>query len=268
MGRPPRKESKMTVNIFDDDEPKKAPADFTSTPEFQDAVASAVSKFLAEKMPAILPAATGGDPESAGYEKLANAIAVSIAELNAQGTDGARKVIVDPAIMRQRENAHKAMMAMLIDAKQRGEKPRYRVMDTLYLLDRVIEPYSIGASREAVPVEISWSGVPSMNMRPLNSIAKRVFGLFRESIGNVEKVAPEAAAISLTQGGLIIHGAPINKRTVGGGDHDALDADAPSFAEDLEVLDNNDPRKTTRNVLGTIADPVSLLPQGQKKVAA
>jgi hypothetical protein len=243
--------------------------DFTQTPQFAAAVeaaaAAAVAKAL-EGMRAhgVMPDSTGG------AQALLSQLALTLAEVNNQGQPN--KVVVDPIVMRQRAEAHERMVKLLVEAhanaqaaaargdtaEERRWKPRYRLLKESYLGDRVVNPFRVGRDKEAIPQEITWSRAPNLSMKPLNAIAKEVFAEFRASIGNVEKVADASSPLmSITAGGLIVHGIALGKRQVMMED-DPIDADEPSYSADLDVITNDDPRNRNRRVLGTLAEPAKL----------
>jgi hypothetical protein len=229
--------------------------DFTNTPEFAAAVAAAADAAVARALEGIR--AHGAMPDTTGgAQALLSQLALTLSEVNNQGQPN--KVIVDPIVMRQRAEAHERMVKLLVDAHAHGEKPRYRLLKECYLGDRVVNPFRVGRDKEAIPQEITWSRAPNLSMKPLNAIAKQVFAEFRASVGNVEKIADAASPLmSITAGGLIVHGIAIGKRQVSMED-DAIDADEQPYSSDLDVITNDDPRNRNRRVLGTLADAAKL----------
>jgi hypothetical protein len=229
--------------------------DFTKTPQFAAAVAAAADAAVTKALEGMR--AHGAMPDSAGgAQALLSQLALTLAEVNNQGQPS--KIVVDPIIMRQRAEAHERMVKLLVAAHERGEKPRYRLLKESYLGDRVVNPFRVGRNKEAIPQEITWSRAPNLSMKPLNEIAKKVFAEFRASIGNVEKVSDTASPLmSITAGGLIVHGIALGKRQVGMED-DAIDADEQSYSDDLNVISNDDPRNKNRHVLGTISEAAKL----------
>lgn len=250
--------------------------DFTETPEFATAVARAAEAAVAKALEGarshgMLPDTTGG------AQAMLSQLALTLAEVNNQGQPN--KVVVAPDVMRARAAAHQRMVALLVDAHHKAEearqdgdregmkrwRPRYRLLKECYLGDRVVNPYRVGRNKEAIPQEITWSRVPNLVMSPLNDIAKQVYAEFRASIGNTEKVIDVSPLMSITTGGLIIHGKALDtqRRTVRMEDDEEdylVDADVNSYENDrsegigpqgLDVM-NDDPRNKTRRVLGTI----------------
>jgi hypothetical protein len=229
--------------------------DFTKSPEFAVAVAAAADAAVAKALEGMR--AHGAMPDTTGgAQALLSQLALTLSEVSNQGQPS--KVIVDPVIMRQRAEAHERMVRLLVDAHQRGEKPRYRLLKESYLGDQIVNPFRIGENKRPIPQEITWSRAPNLSMKPLNDVAKRIFAEFRASIGNVEKIADAASPLmSITAGGLIVHGIAINKRQVNMED-DVIDADDRSYSDDLDVITNDDPRNKSRHVLGTLADAAKL----------
>lgn len=252
----------------------KAPEDFTKTDAFAAAVNSAVEAAVKKALEGMRE--FGAMPNNAnGAQELLSQLAMTMSEVANQGNP---KVTVDPIVMRQRAEAHERMIGLLVDAhgradaaKQRGDnseaarwRPRYRVLKPCYLGDRIVDPFRIDTkNKAAIPQEITWSRPPNLSMLPLNDIAERIFREFRTSIGNVEKIKGIADTLmSITAGGLIVHGIALHKRTLGS--DDTIDADdfgpdsSSSFSDGLEILTNDDPRNKNRRVLGTIAEGARL----------
>jgi hypothetical protein len=229
--------------------------DFTKTEAFAAAVAAAADAAVARALEGMrthgaMPDTTGG------AQALLSQLALTLSEVNNQGQPN--KVTVDPIVMRQRAEAHERMVKLLVDAHARGDKPRYRLLKESYLGDRVVNPFRLGRDKEAIPQEITWSRAPNLAMKPLNDIAKRVFDEFRASIGNVEKLADATSPLmSITAGGLIVHGINLGKRQVSM-EEDAIDADEQPYSSELDVITNDDPRNKNRRVLGTLADAAKL----------
>jgi hypothetical protein len=227
--------------------------DYTKTPAFAEAVARAAEAAVAKALEGarqhgVMPDTTGG------AQALLSQLALTLAEVNNQGQPN--KVVVAPEVMRARAQAHERMVKLLVDAHARGEKPRYRLLKECYLGDRVVNPYRVGRNKEAIPQEITWSHAPNLAMAPLNDIAKKVFAEFRASIGNTDKVVDTSPLMSITAGGLIVHGKQLNNRTIrmeDDEDEHLVDGDTTSYGQTpgLAIL-NDDPRNKSRNVLGTI----------------
>lgn len=245
--------------------------DFTETPEFSAAVARAAELAVAKALEGarshgMLPDTTGG------AQAMLSQLALTLAEVNNQGQPN--KIVVAPEVMRARAAAHQRMVQLLVDAHHNSEearsrgnrdeaarwRPRYRLLKECYLGDRVVNPYRVGRNKEAIPQEITWSRVPNLAMSPLNDIAKQIYAEFRASIGNTDKVIDVSPLMSITAGGLIVHGKALDtqRRTVRmeeDEDEYLVDGDVSSF--DQPVPDglgivNDDPRNRSRNVLGTI----------------
>lgn len=249
--------------------------DVTESPEVAAAIARAVEVAVAKAMEGArqfgaMPDTTGG------AQGLLSQLALTLAEVNNQGQP--HKVVVSPQVMRTRADAHRRMVALLVDSNEKAEearargdrdgaarwRPRYRLLKECYLGDRVVNPYRVGRNKEAVPQEITWSRIPNLAMSPLNDIAKQVFAEFRASIGNVEKVIDASPLMAITASGLIIHGKAMDaqRRTVRmeeDEDDYLVDGDVSSYEqpEGLAIM-NDDPRNKTRRVLGTVQAAASL----------
>ncbi len=92
-------------------------------------------------------------------------------------------------------------------------------------------------------------------MVPINDVAKEIHAAFTDSIGTVEKVAPEER-LGVTPGGLVVRNAAVtdtmSKRTTGEAPHvgDGKSDDG------LVIHHENEPgRYKSVNVLGTIQEP-------------
>lgn len=234
--------------------------DFTQTPEFTTAVASAVDKALGpilERLAAIGETPAASTPGGADLESFFRQMALSIAEISDQGTQRKR---VAPEILAQRAKSHGLMIDAILEAKRLHdefgeERPKYRAIGKMYLNERFIEPFTIDpGTKKAVPVELYWSGVPNEVMRPLNDAAEGIYRHFRDSIGSTEKVVTQAQTW-ISAGGLVIIGEPPARRSVGSF-NEAGNPAAPAspFSDDLDVVGSpGDPNKPLVNVLGTVA---------------
>ena len=240
--------------------------DITTTKEFQDAVTAAAMKAVAEMM--AKTQSPGGDASTGSPDELMSKLAMAIAELTDQGTGQKR---LPPEEVIKRRAAHERMGRLIIDAKQRGAKPRYRVMNKIYLNERFIEPYSRDSNNKTIPTIISWTGVPNEYLYPLDDDAEDISAAFKESIGST--VAGPAVAVKpmwMTSNGLVIEGNAASSSR-GGLDHDAFQVNdrrtRPAstssdhrpvddrFGDDLGIATANDPRAEFVNILGTVAPP-------------
>ncbi len=199
----------------------------TETPEFKAAVKAAVTAAAKEIKAEVLDdlAALKSEGGSSGNaESLMEKLALHIAEISDQGTGRER---VPPEVLAKMGAAHKRMIKLLHDAKSKGLKPEYRVISKVYLNERFIEPFSVGADKSAVYTEIFWSGAPNDGLLPINDIAKQIFAEFKNSVGNAIKFAgQDDRPLVLTHGGLIVKG-DLGARNVVGTlpDQKAFDAD-------------------------------------------
>ncbi len=230
--------------------------DLTETPEFKNAVADAVNAQLKPVLDAL--AANGAQaPTSAAapgsVEEIFSKLALAIADISDQGTDRKR---IDPRILAERAAQHNLMVDALIEAKNKygkndPERPRYRLVAKVFLNEQIIDPYTVDpATKRPEPVEIYWSGVPNLAMRPVNAAAKKIYGHFMGSIGN-ETADQKKTAQWVSFGGLTIAGSGPSRRQL-----PETAQDVPTeyvFPESLSVA--TDPTKPEVNVLGTVAAP-------------
>jgi stage V sporulation protein SpoVS len=246
---------------FVEPEPKIPETPVTETPEFLAAIAAHTARAVAEAEARIAGQiaealkSRGGD---AAAEELFRKMAMSLVELTEQGQPQAMKRL-PPEVIAAREAAAQKMVERVVRARREKDTPHYRVLDKVYIADRVIEPYRADPqTKAAVPVVIEFTGVPNDSMMPLNDVAKEIFALFREATGGATqavtsgKWAQTVEALAITPGGLVVRGlSPAARRTVAN-----LDPPQPDpYAEDLRVMGNNDPRATEIRVLGHIAPP-------------
>lgn len=250
---------------------------FTETPEFKAAVAAAVAvavpevaaRAVAELAKHGAPVGAGIDPDATG---LMEKLALAIAEISDQGTKRKR---VAPEILAARARAAEKAEALILEcrtmikqADETGDRamkaawsPEYKVIAKIYFNERFIEPWRRDqATKQAVPNEIVWTGMPNEALRPINDIAKRIFALFKESIGSSDKIASiDSRPVWLTARGLVVKGdAPARMQVAGNA----------GFADGLEVKLPNDPTAPEVHVLGTIAPPARQNFQGaDSKVA-
>lgn len=224
----------------------------TETAEFKAAVAAAVaaaSPAIAKAVAAEVQAELLAKAQAPGVSGLmaadgfAERLALAIAEISDQGTSRKR---VAPEILAARARAHQRTVARIVAAREKGEKPEYRVIAKTYLNDQVVEPFTL-LDKRPVPTEITWSGMPNDAMRPLNEVAKEIYAEYRDSIASTGPVpGADNRTLSMTQGGLIIKGlSPAHRREVA--------AVSEPFDDDLNVRTQNDPTRPFINVLGTIA---------------
>jgi hypothetical protein len=234
----------------------------TDTPEFKRALAAAVAGVTAqirEELVASLKE-TGSTPAADDQTRqLFSQMALAIAEISDQGTNRKR---VAPEILAQRAAAHERMIKLIIEAKENGEKPEYKLIAKTYLNERLIEPYRVdNLSKQARAVECYWSGIPNEAMRPLNEVARRIYAEYKLSIGSVEQgKRADNRPVWVTAGGLVIKGdAPGQRRQVASLEEPVTNPTAPKPA--IEYADNFveknpfDPTAEFINVLGTIHPP-------------
>ena len=236
-GRKPRSESE-----FDMGEPQKT---ISFTPEeFQRAVRDEAQKAVADMLEQSRRTA-GSNDDGADASWVAK-LAAELAQMNTQGP--AAKLYVAPQVLAERKAARTQMVQIIVAAKAKGEKPRYALRNKVYLNERMVDPFWIGADREQHRTEIDWTGVPNEVMIPRNKIAQEIFAAFQASIGSKSPMLDDRP-LAVTAGGLTVHGAPPKRRTnVAVGD-DAL----PEFSDDLALPHRQGGRPDGNlHVLGTL----------------
>lgn len=230
---------------------KPRPA-LTETPEFQAAVAKVANDAVQAALNGLAPKMEAAGLPQVGSQDWMQTLAVTLAEIGSQGTG--RKTVA-PHILKQRENARDQMVDLIVKARAERRAPKYQLRNKVVLAERVIEPFWITSDKKTKPTEIDWYGVPNEVMVPINDTAKEIHGAFMDSIGTIEKVAPEER-LGVTPGGLVVRNAAVtdtmSKRTTGEAPHVG---DGKSD-EGLVIHHENEPgRYKSVNVLGTIQEP-------------
>ena len=237
-------------------ESQQHPAGFVETPEFQAAVAAAASKAV-EDILAKIEAAAAANRVSAPQQDnvgLAEALAMSIAEISDQGTNRKR---VAPEVLQQRAKSRDTMMELLIEARATGRVPIYHLRNKVYLDEMLVDPVYMSSDKRQMPTEIHWPGVPSEAMIPVNDIAKEVHAYFVSSIGSLDpKHQIKSEPLFTTAGGLVVQGRPTATRAARGTIvGDGLPGGVEG-GEGLTVGHRGAPGHFSAvNVLGTVARP-------------
>lgn len=186
-------------------------------------------------------------------------MAMSISEISDQGTNRKR---VAPEILAKRQSAGDRMFELLGEvadkvkvARETGDEetaaawlPEYRVVAKINFNERLVEPFRTGADKQPVANEIYWMGPPSDALLPLNAIAKKIFGHYREWLGTTIGVpTQDNRPVWVTAGGMVVKGDAPAKRFV---------APPVEFKDELGIKTNgSDPRAKLINVTGTVAEP-------------
>ena len=226
------------------------------TPQFANAVASAVEKALpalrAQILGNLANARTDigtGPAEAPGDRAFAESIAMAIASLTDQGTGRKR---VAPEIVQQRLVARERMTNLIIEARATGQVPEYNLRNKVYLDELLVEPVWIAPDHTQRQTLIQWSSVPNEAMIPANDVAKAIHSAFMDSIGSVEKPAPEAALMSITAGGLVVRSGSRAMRplaALGTQEHQPTEGG-------LNVPHRNRPGQfVEKRILGTVMEP-------------
>lgn len=260
--------------------------DITQSPAFQMALAEATARISAQlvaEVKEIVASAKGNDAEPAmrdnsEAQSLARMIAASIAEMADQGTDRKR---VAPEILEARAQAQKKMERLLLEVRElpKDKRPKYRLIAKFYAKDRVIDPFMRDPrSKQIIPTDIYFLGIPNQGMTPLNAAAKAVFSAYQGSISNGESEVPLGTKpIWVTDNGVIIAGTAPRTIAAHGRAIDPLDLDEemrltpPAVGagdgepdDELGFANQDDPRAAQIHVLGTIAAPAQRLAAHQK----
>lgn len=195
-------------------------------------------------------------PNIDAFGGLFERMAMAIAEISDQGTSRKR---VAPEVLAERAKAQERAFKLLVQARENYDRadadgneaemarwlPEYRVVATTYLSERIVQPWTRGASREMIPTEVFWRGMPNNALRPINKVAKDIFEAFKDMVGSAELA--KAGPSFMTPGGATIKGEPraATRRQVP--DH--------LLADDLMLTNQRNPNAPHVNVLGTIASP-------------
>lgn len=205
-------------------------------------------------------AATAGVSDD--VKELFSELVLQMTEVNQQGQP---KTKISPEEARKRQAATDKAWTLIHAARERGDKPEYKLIAPVYLNERLVIPYirAEGKGGKVTQREIVWTGMPSNGMLPTNKVAKDIYAAFKESIGSSislgRVVGPHKNATQtddrpyvMTPGGLVVKGDPDRKANATASEHpfaDALEMDTPAH-------DNNDPNSEFVNVLGTVAKPL------------
>ena len=184
-----------------------APAlDITQTPEFREAVAKAAaeaaSKAVEEvlsRLPAPAPAAP---PDMSNMGEIMNALALSIANLNAHNTG---EKPVDPEVVKRREIANEEMWTLIRAARAEGKTAIWRLKGKVFFDEQVVEHTFVNKNREQEPQEIDWLLPPNQSMSPVNDTAKAIYAAYERSIAGTIRPVREAQPFFM-KGGLVVRG--------------------------------------------------------------
>jgi hypothetical protein len=160
------------------------------TPEFKAALAAAMTEMrngvMTDVVTALAAAKVGGGNDSAGdMESLISNLTMAIAGMT--DTGGNRKLIA-PAEASRRVAAFERMGQILMRVQSDPKlKPHYAIVAQTQLEEQLIEKYVAAGDGKWQQNEIIWRGAPNSAMRPVNDIAKEIFGAYLESIGGTTK---------------------------------------------------------------------------------
>lgn len=220
-------------------------------------IAGAAKQAVADALAQSKAAAGVTDEVKALFSELV----LQMTEVNQQGQP---KTKISPEEARRREIATKRAWELIKQARDRGDKPEYRLVTPVYLNERLVLPYTRPEKGgKVIQREIIWTGMPSNGMQPINAVARDIYAAFKESLGSSitlgRVVGPHGNATVtddrpyvMTPGGLTVKGEPDRKSYATAAEHpfaDALEVEAPAH-------DNNNPNSEFVNVLGTVAKPL------------
>src|SRR6185437_16296658 len=150
----------------------------------QSEVAALVEKRVAEATAVILQTIADGRapnaPAQSGDAGFANSLALAIAKIGSQKSG---EQYVDPEVLAKRAEARERMVRLIIEARERGDKPTYTVRAKIHFDEVLVEPKWIGSYHNARDTEIVWPGVPNLALKPLDEVSTAIFDAFNESIG-------------------------------------------------------------------------------------
>jgi hypothetical protein len=167
-------------------------------------VAAIVERKVAEATAAILQTIADARPDNAparsGDDSFANSLALAIAKIGSQKTG---EKYVDPEVLAKRDEARERMIRLIVEARERGDKPTYTVRSKIYFDEVMIDPKWIGPDHIARDTEIVWPGIPNLALKPIDAVAAAIFDAFNESIGGGMAIHEEGD-MRVTAGGLVV----------------------------------------------------------------
>jgi hypothetical protein len=227
---------------------QNAPASFTETREFKEAVAQAAASMAQEIRKEIL-SQFGDAPISAKSEDrtFAEGLAMAIAQLGDQGTGRKR---IAPEILKFRAEAMDRMRDLIVKAKKEGRVATYTLKGKVYLDEQIIEPKWIDSQHMTQDTEIDWPGVPNEMMVPKNATAKEIHAAFQDSIGSSETPVTDDD-YWVTANGLVVRGAgPVSGHRQFQKVHGESSGEGVRIAHKAQMT-----RKQDIHVLGTLHPP-------------
>lgn len=222
---------------------------FEQTPEFKAAVQAAAREAVAAAQTELLLAMKSA-PDSA--EKLMETLALRIAEIGDQGTSRKR---VAPEILAQRARAHAEAIDYIHEIRAKDLKPEYALLSAIYAGDRIIPAFMTDSARNPVRTRITFTGMPSEAMRPVNKVAKKLYDLYLASIASTEHLPGQRKAPAyMTAGGQVVH-VHVSPARRDFRELPTIDADreAGTIPDDMRVVTQDDPTAPEIHVLGTLA---------------
>ena len=177
--------------------PAAEPFDFTQTPEFRAALEAQKQELLRAVAQQIVSQAPATPADS--LQKTMEQLALTIGDLTNQNSG---QKLVSPEVLAERRAASRRMEERLDQAQEEVRAaeaagdvagldeamPRYRLNAKVIMPgpngDEIIEPLRRGGDNRVYPTEVNWLLAPNLAMAPLNTAAKEIFVLFKQSIGN------------------------------------------------------------------------------------
>lgn len=180
----------------------------TETAEFKAALAAAKEAMRADLMGEVVAAVAKSKGPDGDIKELVSQLVMGIATMTDSG-DNRKKIA--PAEIERRIAAH-GRMVEVVERIQRTPnlKPHYAVVAEMQLEEQLIQKYVAAGEGKWKQAEIIWRGIPNSAMRPLNDIAKEIYGHYLESIGgttaNTAGIREQPTWVSY--GGLQVVGSP------------------------------------------------------------
>ena len=233
------------------------------TPEFKAAVAEAAKAEVAKAFEEIKAQAGLGAEMKGMFSEL-------IGQFQEANEQGRPKTKVPPEEMRRREAATQRAWELIAAARKRGDQPEYKLIAPVYLNERLVQPFTRAEKGgKVIQREITWTGMPSLAMLPVNKTAEAIYAAFKESLGASIKlgriVGPHGGATATDErewimspaghaikGEMTVKGEPDRRQTATASQHAFPDA----LGEAGTGHDNNDPNAPFVHVLGTVAQPL------------
>ncbi len=168
-----------------------------------------MAKFRDEMLAAMQPKSQGLEILGPVMEQLSMRISAAADQSNGGRGVG---IYVDPEILARREASRARMVDLIVDIRNRGVMPLYRVKYKTVLDHSMIEPFWLDpATKAAKETEIEFDGIPNEAMVPLDDDAKRIYEAYKGWIGDFKKAVPEDR-LGITSSGVVVRGNAVQGR--------------------------------------------------------